>query len=185
MSRTRTRFTSLSSMIRISSLAILMPRSSRSLNCWLYGRQSEKERRALARHARQPDSSTVQLDELSGQRKAQTCALSLTLRVRADLAEFVEHRLAILRRNADSGVGDADFDHAIDQARPNADLSAFRSELHGVREQVQHDLLELALVSMNFVYSRVDHVIQGQSMLRRALLDQGERIIDRHRHTEG
>jgi hypothetical protein len=63
-------------------------------------------------------------------------------------------------------------------------LAALGRELHRIREQVQHHLLELALVGVDLRHGRVERAIQRQAMARGALLDQGERVVDRHRHAE-
>ena len=77
----------------------------------------------------------------------------LALRVRADLPNFLEHDLAILRRNADAGVCDAHMDETVHGSCCNRDPSVFGSEFHRIRQQVQHHLFELALVGTDLLFN--------------------------------
>src|SRR5437016_13782275 len=95
-SRTSLRFLSLSSTTRISSFATAH-------------RDRERERRTHAHLTLDPDPPAVEFDELPAQGQSQPRSLSLLLRS-PDLSELLEHRLPILRRNADPGVGDRHLD---------------------------------------------------------------------------
>jgi transposase-like protein len=68
-------------------------------------RDGERERRALAHLALDPDPPAVQLDELPTQGQPQPRALHL-LRRRSHLLELLEHLLLIFRSDADPGVAD-------------------------------------------------------------------------------
>ena len=117
----------------------------------------EGERRALARFAFEPDASAVQLDELAREREAEARAFLLVRVVAADLAEFLEHRLLVLRRDADAGVADGDYEHLVRvAARDDVDAAAVGRELDRVGQQVEQDLLELALVGDDLAERRVD-----------------------------
>src|SRR5262249_32849804 len=73
----------------------------------------EGERRPLADLALDPDPPPVQLHELLGQRQPEPRALLLAGVVPPDLAELLEDRRLILRRDADPRVADGDGDHVV------------------------------------------------------------------------
>src|SRR5262249_55420727 len=75
-------------------------------------RQRKRERRALAQLTLHPDPTAVQLNELPTQGEAQPGALDLLVR-RPHLPELLEHRLLILRGDADPGVADGDLDEPV------------------------------------------------------------------------
>ena len=64
-----------------------------------------------------PDAPAVQLDELARERQAEAGAFLLVRVVAADLAELLEHRLLVLRRDADAGVAHGDLDARRRRAR--------------------------------------------------------------------
>src|SRR3989337_30650 len=109
-------------------------------------RQLEGELGPLSERALEADRAAVQLDEAPGERYAEPGAFGLVGAVRADLLEFLENGCMILRRDAEAGVADRDLEHRSARLRVHAHRAAVRRELHRVREQVQHDLLELALL---------------------------------------
>src|SRR6266404_6461285 len=108
-------------------------------------RQGEREGRAAADRALYPDAPAVERDELPGQGESEPGALDGAARG-AHLAELLEHRLVVLGRDADPGVGDRDLDRVVPERGPHVDAPAFRGELEGVGEQVEEHLLHLALV---------------------------------------
>jgi hypothetical protein len=71
------------------------------------------------------------------------------LRRRADLPEFLEHRLLILLRDADTRVAHGNRDHAVLRRDAHADASTVRREFEGIGKQVEQHLLDLALVGAN------------------------------------
>src|SRR5204863_8309238 len=95
-------------------------------------RERERERRADAHFALQPDFAAVQLDEPPRERETEPRALVFLRRVGADLAELLEHRFLVLGRDADAAVGDADLDHVALQHRADAYTTALRRELYRV-----------------------------------------------------
>src|SRR5689334_6029789 len=133
-SRTSLRFLSLSSTTRISSSGMLH-------------RERECERRALTGLALDPDTPAVQLDELAREREAETGALVLLGVVRPDLAELFEHRVEIFRGNADAGIAHGDLDLAVQTLAAHLHAATLAREFHGVGEQIEQDLLDLALIA--------------------------------------
>src|SRR5262245_20664459 len=111
-------------------------------------RQREAEGRALAGHAFEADRPAVQLDEALGERKPETRPFGLAHLVTPDLLEFLEHQCLVLGRDPDAGVLDRDLDPAGVLLRAYVDPPAVGRELHGVGKEVEHDLLELALVGL-------------------------------------
>src|SRR5262245_6852729 len=92
VSRTSFKFLGLSSTMRISSFAMTH-------------RNRERERRAQADLALDPDLAAVQLDELPTQGQSQASALHLLVR-RPNLPELLEHRFLVLWGDANAGVAD-------------------------------------------------------------------------------
>src|SRR5262249_1826439 len=68
-------------------------------------RQRERECRAHAQLALHPDPTPMQLDELPTEGQTQPSALHLLV-CRPHLAELLEHRVLILRGDADTGIAD-------------------------------------------------------------------------------
>src|SRR5438552_7339987 len=73
-------------------------------------RQRERERRALAELAFEPDAPAVELDEALREREPETRAFARAIGRLAELAEFLEDLRLILRRDADAGVAHAHLD---------------------------------------------------------------------------
>src|SRR5882672_9451069 len=115
----------------------------------------ERERRSTTHLALHPQAAAVELDELSRQREAETRALALARGV-AHLAELLEDRLLVLWRDTDPGVGHGHLDGAIRGQRTHVDPAALRREFHGVGQQIQEHLLELALVGDDVLERLVD-----------------------------
>src|SRR4029450_1290903 len=81
-------------------------------------RQNEREGRSRAGLAVEADAAAVQLDEAPRQRGPEAGAFVLVGVVAADLAEFLEHGLLVVPRDADAGVGHRDLEGVVDQPRP-------------------------------------------------------------------
>src|SRR5262245_59211730 len=96
-------------------------------------RNRERERRPHSDLTLHPDPAPVQLDELPTQGQPQPRALHLLVRC-PDLPELLEHRLLILRGDADAGIADGDFDQSVLCYSYDLDPSAFRRELDGIRQ---------------------------------------------------
>src|SRR5262245_3236736 len=118
MSRTSCKLWGLSSTIRISSFAMTH-------------RDREREGRALPQLALDPDLAAVQLHELPTQGQSQSGALDPLVRC-PHLAELLEHRLLILRGDADPGVADGHLYKAILRHCPYFDPPTLRRELDRV-----------------------------------------------------
>src|SRR5262245_29374046 len=97
-----------------------------------------------------PDPPAVQLDEPSRERQPESGATHLPVR-RPDLAELLEDRVLILRRDPDASVADGYLHTAVGGRRPHVDPTALWRELDRVREQVQQHLLDFALVGADRV----------------------------------
>src|SRR4029453_18074004 len=111
-------------------------------------RDREREHRAHAHLARDPDSPPVQLDELATEGEPQPGALHLLLG-RPDLPKLLEHRLLILRGDANPGIADRDLDQPVLWRGRNLDPPTLRRERDGVGQQVEDDLTDLPLVRLN------------------------------------
>src|SRR5262249_29496279 len=108
-------------------------------------RDRERKRRALPLRALYRDPSTMQLDELAGERQPESGAFHLLVR-RPHLAELLEDGLLIRGGDADAGVRDGDLNQAVVHRGSDIDLAALRRELDRVGEEVQQHLLHLALI---------------------------------------
>src|ERR671931_569350 len=98
-SRTSLRFLSLSSTTRISAPAMSVPH-----------RELERERRADAELALEPQVAAMELDEASREREPEPRPFVLLREVAPDLPELLEDDLLVLGRDPDAGVGDGDLD---------------------------------------------------------------------------
>jgi hypothetical protein len=90
-------------------------------------------KRARSQLALHPDPAPVQLDELSTEGQSQPGTLHLLVR-RPDLPELLEHRLLILRGDADAGVADRHLDGLILWRCGDLDPPTFGRELDRVRQ---------------------------------------------------
>src|SRR5262245_17587515 len=111
-------------------------------------RNRERERRADADLALEPDATMVKLDELARQRETEAGAFDLLVRC-SDLPELFEHRVLILGRNTDPGVAHRHLDEAVHRPRLDSYPASFRGELDRVRQQVRDDLPDLSLIGVN------------------------------------
>src|SRR4029453_3622653 len=108
----------------------------------------ERERRAPAPLALHPDPAAVQLYELPAKGQPQPCSLGPLVR-RPPLTELLEDGSLALWGNAPTCIGHRDLGRAVHKSRAHLHPAAFWSELQGVREEVQEDLLDLTLVAAN------------------------------------
>src|SRR5213593_1500188 len=88
-------------------------------------RDSEREGRAHAHLARDPDPSAVELDELPREGQSEPRPFDLLLG-RPHLAEFFEDRLLILRGDSHPRIGHGDFGHAVDNPSEHLDPATLR-----------------------------------------------------------
>ena len=72
------------------------------------------------------------------------------------LAEAIEHVREKCRVDAHAGIGDRQFDLTVVDARLHLDSPSGRRELHGVREEVPHRLLESYRIAHHRATGRVD-----------------------------
>src|SRR5207248_4800381 len=174
-SRTSFMFFSLSSTIRIR--LIDSPRACGPRRCAVTPhRYRECERGAFARLAFDPDAAAVQLDELLGQRQTESGALLLLRVIAPDLAELLEHGLMIFGRDADPGVADRDLEPAGIAMRRYVDAAAVGRDLDRVGQQVDEDLLHLALVGLHLAQPLSDAHAQCNIVTLIALAHQRHRI---------
>src|SRR5947207_2818612 len=140
------RFFSLSSTMRISSFAMAH-------------RQRERERRPGPDLTLHPDPAAMQLDKFPAQRQPEARPFRLLVRG-PHLTEFLEHRVVILRRDADARVRYRDLRRPVHYACSHLNPPALRRELHGVREQIQQDLFHLALVRVDLAHAFIDLALE-------------------------
>ena len=91
-----------------------------------------------------------------------------------ELHEGLEKLLEVLRRDADAGVPDGEDDLALAGRDLEAEFAAARRELAGVAEQVDEDLLELALVGLDEADPLADLQRDLLRAQERRLLDQAQ-----------
>ena len=80
-------------------------------------RNGEGKGRTLAGFAFEPDAAAVQLDKTLGEGQTEAGALLLARIVAADLAEFFEYRLLIVRGDTYASVRDRDLVQVLEQMR--------------------------------------------------------------------
>src|SRR5215467_4370483 len=107
--------------------------------------QSEMERRALVLTALRPDAAAVELDEFLADRQPEARAAGAAGDWIVELLERLEEPRQVVFADPDAGVGHTQPDgvrlgHDTDQH------PALRGELNRVRQQIEHDLLDLRAV---------------------------------------
>src|SRR5215471_621253 len=129
----------LSSTTRMRSPAMVAPS---------VGRQCEDETAALPGLALDPDAAAVELDQPFREREPEPGAVAL-LEADFRLLELLEDPLVVLGRDSRPGIRHGHEHLAVHPRRGDADVPARRRELHRVREQVEDDLAQAALVSVD------------------------------------
>src|ERR1700741_3908126 len=147
-------------------------------------RQRDGESGPLARRALKADGAAVQLDEALGERQAEPRALGLLGVVAPDLLELLEHRGLVLGCDADAGVLDRDLDAGSVLPGRNRHAPAVGGELDRVGEQVEDDLLELALVGLECAEPLVDLERKRDAVALRPLAHPRHRVRQRARQVE-
>src|SRR6266481_7831728 len=100
----------------------------------------------------------MQLDELPCESQAESGAFRFLVRG-AHLAELLEHRLVILRRDADPSVADRHLDRSAVRNSRHVDPAAFRRELDRVRQQVQEHLADRKSTRLNSSHSSISYAV--------------------------
>src|SRR5262249_20030825 len=106
-------------------------------------RQGHAEERAAGAGVGDLDASPVALDELPGDREPEPGSPEAPGDAVVAPAEALEERLAARSGNPRTVVLDLANARVAGDARPDAHVSAVGHELHRVREEIQHDALEL------------------------------------------
>src|SRR5262249_17855878 len=140
-------------------------------------RNRERERRALAHLTLDPDPSVMELYELPRQGQPESRALDL-LGGHPHLLELLEDRFLVLGRDTHTGVADGYLNGAIQGFRQDLNAPAFRCELDGIREQVEQDLADLALIGLDPPESLVDAPLQLNAPTPGPLADQHQGIVN-------
>src|SRR5688572_30326906 len=135
-------------------------------------RKRDRKCASLTRRAFEADRATMQLDEPLSQGKSQTCAFGFPQAIATHLTELFEHERLVFRGDADPGVLHRHFHSAVLALGAHVDAPAIGREFHGVREEIEHDLLELALVALEGAKLRIDVQAEFDGMALRALANQ-------------
>jgi hypothetical protein len=108
-------------------------------------RQREREGRAFAQPALQPDPPAVQLDQPFADRQPQPAALLRARRI-LHLAELLEHQRLVRRRDPNPAIGYADAGHAVSRRRRAHRNPTPLGELDRICQQVEQHLAHAGLV---------------------------------------
>ncbi len=127
----------------------------------------------------------MQLDEPARQREAEAGPFVLLRVIAADLAELLEYGRLVRRGDADAGVANGNHRLSIVEPRRYVDAAAVRRELDGVRQEIEQDLLELALVGHDVAELRIDLLRERDAVALRALAHECQRIRQCERDVEG
>src|SRR5262249_13426422 len=106
--------------------------------------QRERKRRALSQLALHRHPSVMEFDELSSEREPEPGTFDLLVCC-PHLAELLEDRFLVLRRDTYTSVGDRDLGYAFVHRSADVDPTTRGRELKGVGQEIQEDLLDLAL----------------------------------------
>src|SRR5262245_50707279 len=101
----------------------------------------------------------MQFHKLPAQGEPQPRALHL-LRRRSHLAELLEHFLLILWSDADSRVADGDLHKSILWLSADINPPTFGRELDRIRQQVQDDLPDLALIRLDLAKAGIEACVK-------------------------
>jgi hypothetical protein len=99
---------------------------------------------------------------LLGERAPEARPLNLPGLVAAHPAELLEDGFLILRGDPDAGVADRNLDRPVGEGSLHPDPAPFRGELHRVGQEIQQDLLDLALIAHEFAQLRVHVDVEGR-----------------------
>jgi hypothetical protein len=130
----------------------------------LRGWQAESERASGANLAFDPEPAAVKLDELARERETESRSFRSSCARPRGLLEFVEDPRLILRRDANASVAHRDPDLATAGRGGQVDLPSSGRELYRVGEQIEDDLLDLALVAIHHPDRRIDHERQANTV---------------------
>src|SRR5438067_2671612 len=174
-SRTSFMFVSLSSTTRIRSPAIA---------ACLLDRKREHEAAPMPGLAFDPDAPSVQFDETLRERESEAGALALPY---ADvrLLELLEDPFLVVCRDTGPGVRHRDQHLSVLPRRRDDDASAPRRELDRVREQVEDDLLDAALVTVDKIDVGCELERDEYLVLRRPLPHHHHAALQRLAEREG
>ena len=220
-------------LARLDALAVVRHRldrfgePARHQDRWVHQRLAGRQRRAVPRadagiakwqierkgaadigRAAQLDLAAEQIGEFSADREAEARAAVFAVRAGISLLERFEDDALFLRRNADTGIGHLEHDHAggavqhrvvrAPAARRLIDAEldpAMLGELEGVRQQVLEHLLQPLRVSVDAaVELGIELHVEGQLAAIRLMperprhhVDQviEEDVLDIHRHRAG
>ena len=127
----------------------------------------------------------MQFCEALGKCESEAGAFGLAEVVAARLAEFLEHQRLLVGRDADPGVDDGDLRRWVrvavrsrQQSHAQRHAAAGGSELDGIREQVDDDLLDLALVGHPFADRVVHFESEAYAVPAGALAHQCQRVLE-------
>src|SRR6267378_3491745 len=107
----------------------------------------EMKVRALPHFALDPDAATVNFDEMFGDGQAQAGAADFARAGNVNPVEALEDARLVRPRDADSSVGDREGHFGAVGGRADHDLTAGRSVLHGVVQQILENFGKTAAVS--------------------------------------
>ena len=141
-------------------------------------RQRKGEGAPATELALEPDPSAVELHEPLRERKAEARPFALP-DPRLALLELLEDPVPILGSDARTGVGDGNPDLAVDPRRAHVDLPTGGRELHGIREQVEDDLLDPSLVTVDHIDLGVRGERDADPFLRGALAHHHHAALER------
>ena len=169
-------------------------------------RQPDRETGALAHGTFHRHRAAVQFGEEFHHGQTESRALVLPRQATVDLTEGLEQVLQPLRRDADAAVGDADLEKfrklivgqreaparpgagrladfgARDAAGAQGHLAALVGELDRIRQQVVHDLLDLARVRLNRAQFLGGIHAQADAPGHGLLPDDGQAVPQQRRH---
>jgi hypothetical protein len=145
-------------------------------------RQRHRHDRAAADFALDRELAAVHFRQRLGERQAKARAVIVARELFFDLLERARQTRQMFGRDAAAGIDDAQRKPRRAAARMHHDR-ALIGELHGVREQVQQDLLHRAVVGLDLrEFFRVDD--DGEALLLGLALGEAHGLIDRDARIE-
>ncbi len=111
--------------------------------------------------ARRMHGAAVHLDDVSDDGEAQSQSGSGPFEPRIRLTKALEHVRQELRPNPHHGVAHYDVDVRVHAFDAHLDAAPLRRELHGIRQQIPHDLLQPVGIARYRADAWIDNYLQA------------------------
>ena len=148
------------------------------------GQAHAKGRPLIGSGAVRVDRAAVQLHDVANDREPEPEPARVAGRRAFRLTEPFEDPRQEFPADADASVGNHDLDVRIDPFDSQLHTARSRGELHGVREQVPHDLLEAVTIAGDRPRAGIDNRLQPHAFRVRGGLHRRNRVVHDERQVD-